>query len=255
VLILQVTAKLVALCIPALQNADSLRPGDLIQSPAGAALNVWLTQAVQVMRVSPGSRAAAAVRQQLQESALMQHMGTGLNAAAGVLEIRAGPQLVAACCSASADAVTPENIGTTDAATSMMQMSQALLESDRSCGCLLRTFQLASCVLSPTGDFSIEAALPAAPAAVRLMHKVFQAYSKMQELTKQSSLQHGLWQLAYSNISECTRALETSTKVMWVLAAALRGDVQGTLWSCPAASQLLLSADTVSCLAITLVVK
>jgi hypothetical protein len=249
VLVLQVTAKLAAVCVPALQSADGLKGIGFAESLVCAALVVWLNQAVEVMRVSPESRAAAAVRQQLQDSGLVQHLGTALQAAADALELRAA---MTACCSASADPVpNMDGAGTTEVLTCMMKASQALLESDHSCGCLLRMFQLASCVLAPKGDFSIEAALPAAPAAVRLMLKAFQAHSKIQEVTQQPLLQHGLWQGAYSNLSACITALEMSTRVMWMLAEALQGDVHGMMRSCPAVSELLLSPEIVSCLAIT----
>jgi hypothetical protein len=87
------------------------------------------------------------------------------------------------------------------------------------------------------------------------MLKVFKANSKIQKLTQKPLLPHrlqrGLWQQVYSNINECTKALEMPTKVIWVLAEALRGDVRSMLRSCPAARELLLSPEIVSCLAIT----
>src|SRR5690349_7715715 len=79
---MQVTGKLARLCVQALQQP--LEKGVTLSIACGA-LNAWLEKAAAPMRASPGSRAAAAVRQQLQESGLLQHLGPGMDAAAARL--------------------------------------------------------------------------------------------------------------------------------------------------------------------------
>lgn len=158
-------------------------------------MNVWLTKALEAIHVSPGSPAAAAVQKQLQESGLLQHLGTRLDAAATHLKVKAQ---LAASCKAAVQAVTSDPPSITAVSTPIMELSRVLLGSDRSCAVLLRTFQLASCVLSPTRDFSMEVVLPAVPAAARLVLSVFQTHSKIQELGQQPMLQHGPLQVAYN---------------------------------------------------------
>jgi hypothetical protein len=77
-----VTAKLAALFTKVLQQPDAPKHALPV---AYAVLNTWLVGAVATMQASPGSRAAAAVRQHLQESQLLQHLGPAMDAAAARL--------------------------------------------------------------------------------------------------------------------------------------------------------------------------
>lgn len=74
---IQVTGKIAALCVRCLQQPEPL---GVALGMAFAALDVWLTKAVTAIAASPASQAAAAVRQQLQDSGLLQHLGAGMDA-------------------------------------------------------------------------------------------------------------------------------------------------------------------------------
>jgi hypothetical protein len=54
-------------------------------------------------------------------------------------------------------------------------LTHCVNQADHQCGLLLQCLDLTSCVLSQTATFSLEVALPAAPAAVRLILAGFQA--------------------------------------------------------------------------------
>jgi hypothetical protein len=112
----QVTSKLAALCVPALSQQKQYFSSSVL-TLAGSALNLWLTKALDTMRASPGSQAAAAVRQQLQDSGLMQHLGTGMNEAASCPRLESALAAmavvpgcscwaVACCCSQTCDCCT-----------------------------------------------------------------------------------------------------------------------------------------------------
>jgi hypothetical protein len=111
------------------------------------------------------------------------------------------------------------------------------------CGLLLRVFQHTSCALSPTAVFSLEAALPAAAAAVRVLLGVFRTYSKLPQALQQQPFSRGL-----------REGLGAALKAMMMIAGGLtRNAEQGTLQSCPGADMLLLSPDLVSCLAVMVI--
>jgi hypothetical protein len=105
--------------------------------------------------------------------------------------------------------------------------------------CLLKLFLLATFPLSGTAPFSIQAALPAAPAALRLMLTVYQNYHMRPQM-----------QLC----SQSSDPLREVHGVMLSLACGLGCDVDARLQSCPEANQLLLSPELLSGLAVELMV-
>ncbi len=97
---MQVTRKLAAVAIKALQEPHATV---MLWSLACTALNVWLLKVVNAMRASPGVHPWVAVREQLQESRLLQHLGAGMDAAAGRLTTAVTAFEVAAPAAAIAD--------------------------------------------------------------------------------------------------------------------------------------------------------
>ena len=212
---LQVTRKVSALFIQALQQPDSLHAMQLL---AANTMALWLNKALPSVTASPGSRAAATVRQQLQGLQLLQHLALSMDAAAARLT---------AAATALADTPAMQK-GATRA-----DRTADYMNAESFCKGLLQIFQLASCVLSSTGMFSVPAALPAAPAAVRITLSVFQDCKKP--------------------LPASPGALRAALRATVALVAALQDDEDvpnGTLQSCPAASELLQMPEFASCLAI-----
>ena len=77
--LLQVTAQLVALYFQTQQQHNTPGPWDVLIHNT---LTKWLQKTKDAAAASPGSRAAAAVRQQLQDLRLLQRLGPAMDAAA-----------------------------------------------------------------------------------------------------------------------------------------------------------------------------
>jgi hypothetical protein len=73
---MQITAKLAALYVQVLRQPD---PPEYALLLTYAVLTAWLVRAVAAIEASPGSRATAAVVQQLQDSQLLQHLGPAMD--------------------------------------------------------------------------------------------------------------------------------------------------------------------------------
>jgi hypothetical protein len=238
---MQVTAKLAALYVQTLQQRKTM--GDVLPL-AHEAVRTWLSKAATAVKASPESHAAAAVRQQLQESQLLQHLGPAMDAAAAQLTAAVGALEAATIGSSSRhDGSSSSSSSSNHASSSTEQISVQQLNFNVTgetfhSSSLLRLFMVASRALSTTGSFNIAAALPAAPAVVRLMLTVYQLHSMRQELL----LSHADDALE----GACVLTLEFA----WGITKLLR-----VLQACPTtASELLLSHELLSCLAIMLVV-
>jgi hypothetical protein len=251
---MQVTAKLAAQCLQALQQQQH---GASARSDLTAitfnALTLWLTKAADAMQASPGSHAAAAVRQQLQDSALLQHLGPAMDAAAAQLTTAVAALEAAAAAHCSSGAVAYTAVGET-AFTQLDDLIWLLptRSADTYCALLLSAFKKGSLVLSllsPTVDISIQVIQPAAPAAVHLIYAILTAHGRLSQLSQQQQ-QLLLPQAVCDFCGEPGKALIMVSEVMLVLASALRGDVPRMLQSCPAADSLLLMREFGACLAI-----
>ena len=255
---MQVTKKLAALCLQALQQQQqqqqqqhSSAAGDLT-AVALNALNVWLSKASDIMRASPQSHAAASVRQQLQDTALLQHLAPAMDAAAAQLTTA-----VAALEAAAADHCRRGGVSATTAvpAAAFTTVDDLIWlfptrNADTNCAMLLSTFRQASLVLSPllpTETYvRIQVIQPAAPAAVQLIQSVLRAQGRLSQLSQQQLLPQAVQEFC----SEPGKALIMVSEVMTVLASALKGDVPRMLQSCPAADTLLLMPEFAACLTI-----
>jgi hypothetical protein len=234
---MQVTAKLAALYVQGLQQQQTQSP---VLSATFQALHTWLVKANPLVINSPQSNAAAAVRQQLQESQLLQHLGTTMDAAAARLQDAAAASLSATTSGSSSSGGSSSSTGGSCSIEqgSIPEATLYMIGETHHSSCLLKIFLLVNCPLSPSGTYSIEAVLPAVPAATRLMHSVFQTYHIRPQL-----------QL----FSRSNDPLPDVCSVLLALAWAIDGDVQRTLQSCPEASKLLLLPELLSCLAVMLV--
>jgi hypothetical protein len=228
---MQVTAKLAALCVGTLQQPDAR----LVPLPCRA-LCTWLTKAIAAMQASPGSHLAAAVRQQLQSSQLLQHLGPAMDAAAAQLTDAAAvlAAAVATTGSTTVDFTTSQDIIT------QLRIVQGL---DGCCNVLLDTFRRAGRALSPTVQFTIAAALPAVPAAARLTLCVLKTHSMLQQQAHAAQPRGNCW----VHMLHCW-----PLKVLLTMAEDLGRD--GMLPSLPGTDEMLLSPDLVTCLAIALLV-
>jgi hypothetical protein len=233
----QVTARLAGLCVQAMQQPHALGH---VQPLALNALNAWLTIAEAASKASLQSHAAATVRQQLQESGLLQHLGPGMDAAAAHLTaaVAAVADVATATAGGGSSSGSTTAVSSTSQLGSPQQLSYRVIVAGCCCDLLSATFQRVSCVLSQTGCFTLEAALLAAPAAAaRLALTGLQACSRFQQLQP----------VGGSGDPLLTGLIRTSS----LLAAALTraGDLPGMLQSCPGAKELLLSPDLLPCLA------
>jgi hypothetical protein len=244
-LLLQVTHKLSALLLKALQQPDTLLRVPLL---AAEALNLWLSKASAAINAPPAPRAAAAVRQQLQELQLLQHLGPAMDAATAQLTAAsAGLAEAAAAALAKATAATGSSGNTMEASTSeqatiLIGHLTMYANAATCCEALLQVFQLAGCVLAPTGKVTLAFVVPAAPAAVRMVLGIFQALRA----------RHQFQQQGLQPRTDPPEALQAVIVGMMTLTAACEGydDVPSMLQSCPAASELMQMPELVSCLAI-----
>jgi hypothetical protein len=186
--VMQVTVKLAALYAKAVQQQSAPRTiQEHVQVLTCRALNMWLGQVMVAVLASPESHAVASVVQQLQESQLLQQMAAGMDAAAARLT-------AAVAALTAATAITDSTNSSSSSSTAMnphvqldiiqQQLSYSAVQFE-SCLIELQNVYMVSCTLSPTGTFKLSAALPAAPAAVRLILTTFQSYSKLQQLLQQ----------------------------------------------------------------------
>lgn len=161
----QVTRKVAGLHLQAYQQGTAVPHRSVI---AGV-LAAWLHEAEQTVSSSSESHLAACVRQQLQESGLPQHMSALLTDAADG---------ITAAAAAVSDASAP-SVDSNTAFQAAANMSAAL-----SLGLQLLNTYVGVCRWQATGtcSMSLAAALPAAPAAVRLILKTFRTYDTLQQL-------------------------------------------------------------------------
>lgn len=175
---MQVTTKLAALYIQALQAVTQYLGsvhGAALCMVSGA-LTAWMDTAEA--STSLQSRAAASVRQQLQVSGLLQHLATAMDAAAARLTAMAD----AGCSSRNSSASSSSHSDGTAGTSPALQLSTL----DSCCQLMLRDFTgLTSWLSSAPGRVSLQAALPAAPAALRLVLTVFQTHHRLQQLQQQ----------------------------------------------------------------------
>jgi hypothetical protein len=142
---------------------------------------------------------------------------------------------------------------------SIEEQMSLVQKADLYCGLLLQAFYWASSAVSQSlrsgTGFCIEAALPAAPAAVRLILAGFQACSRLQQLMQQQLPQEQV-PLNFRSLGAVGSSFLSNhgclpVQLVSVLPAAVTSDV---MRSCPAARELLMSPDLASCLALVLVV-
>jgi hypothetical protein len=127
------------------------------------------------------------------------------------------------------------------------ELMEELMATIRCCRLLLNMFQELGTVLSAPGNLNIAFAVPAAPAAVRLMLTVLQADSRLQLMQQQHAVE------VPDASSESCSTTSTVHSVMMMLAVMVGVDVSSTLQACPAARELLLLPELLSCLALMLV--
>lgn len=222
------TAKVAALYIKALKLIGG--QSESMWGLASAVLDGWL--ATVSTTTAPGSRAAATVRQQLQETQLLQHLSTAMDAAAARLTAAAAAALDAAA-PATTGSSSGRSASTSPAASQCDSPMEELMSTVRCCRLLLSMFQELSKVISAHDNLSIAAALPAAPAAVRLMLTVLQANSRLQ-LMQQHTVQ------LPDDSSESCSTTSTVHSVMMMMAVMVGVNVSSTLQDCPAARELVL---------------
>jgi hypothetical protein len=237
---MQVTARLAALGLQALQQPDD----PLL---AFKALNIWLDQAVTTMRASPESLAAASVRQQLQDSQLLQHLGPAMDAAAARLTAAVAALIAAA--SSGRDGSSSTAVSAATQQDSIQEQASRVYRADKQCGLLLGAFRMACRTVQQGEDFCEESALPAAAAAMRLVVTGFQACSQLQQLWQQKKEQ---------------LPVQVGSLAVILGSFVIKADLAGLILpvtvysdlmeSSPAGRELLLSPDFLSCLTIALVV-
>ena len=237
---MQVTGKLAALFVQAQHKPDA--PAHM-QPVVGDVLIRWLAQAVDAIHASPASRAAAAVRQQLLDSRLLQHLGPAMDAAAAGLTAAVTALEAAVTISTS----TSTALSRSTQQDSMQRLLRNLAQADTQCDRVLKIFWFVSNVLSPADDVNVHAMLPAAPAAVRFVFKGFQCRSRVQQIRQR--LQQGQLGDGALFISSCPRMAYNAMRILALDGASL------ALRSLPGTGGLLLSPELLSCLALVLVVS
>jgi hypothetical protein len=183
------------------------------------------------------------VRQQLQESQLLQHLGTAMDAAEARLKAAVAALAAATSNSGSSSSTGGKPGSSPTEQVSTQQLTLDVMGENFQSSCLLKLLLLASYPLSTTAPFSIQAALPAAPAAMRLVLTVFQNHHLRPQVSSEMQL-----------FSQSNDPLPEVHRFMLSLACGIGVDVEATLRSCPEASELLSSPELLSCLAIMLVV-
>jgi hypothetical protein len=241
---LQVIRQLAALCIQAHQQTAV--PASILTA---FALYSLLRVAEEAIGTSATSRLAASVRQQLQGSGLLQRMPAMLVDAADGLAAAAAAVEAATLSSSSTG-------GSANAQHAAQMMAQALSTVEE----LLDLYTAACAALSPDGSYSLAAALPAAPAAVRLALTTFQTCSRLQQQQAGMDGTPAFSDLMthQKNPGHFAKSLATAHWTMLQLSGAVveqceRGSA-GALQSLPGARELLLCPELVPCLAVTVLV-
>lgn len=238
---MQVTRKLAALCIQAQQrHADSLT-----QNVTRHTLHTWLRHAADAQEASPNSSLSASVRQQLQESGLLQHLAAVFSRAADGLDTVTA-LLAAGDSTVCGNGRSGRSSNSSRHSSSLL--SHVIFQSSRAGAALcfarmaLRIYSMACSLVAPTRapHFSPGAALPAAPAAARLALTTIRVCSMPQ-------LQGAQMDAIVAFV------INTAHCVMLDFTTFLQGGVEA-LRQMPGARELLLSPDTMPCLAITVVV-
>jgi hypothetical protein len=186
------------------------------------------------------------MRQQLQESGLLQHMDRMFIDAENTLKAAVAAAAVAApACSSSSTAAQQ--------AADQVQLAIILVNE------LVGVYH-GACVTSFPGEekgFSMEAALPAAPAAMRMILTTFRTCSRLQQLTGRSDSSAPLLVLS-GDAGFQVDCNDTLRMLYWVgcdLAGTMHTqNVAGALQLLPGAHELLLCPELVPCLAITVLV-
>jgi hypothetical protein len=179
----------------------------------------------------------------------MEHLVSCMDTAGAFITAAAAAALAAAAANTSSTTATAS---APQPSSNPRQPAVYFANADSCCKSLLQVFQMASCVLCPMGFFTLPAALPAAPAAVRMILAVLQAHGRTQQ--QQQQLQQVLCarydarQSGPSGAKASCLFIE-EPKIMWALIGAL-ADTDGMLELCPTATQLLQCPEFLSCLTI-----
>ena len=172
---MQVTRQLAALCIQAHQQQTALYHTYTVMT----ALAAWLGKVDTYTAASvggPNSRFADSVRQQLQESGLLQHMAAVFRTTADGLTMAAAA--VASDAAPSGQGNSHHIHRTVRDYDHVTALRHALNNVERAL-----MIQLAACLtLSPGHPFKEESALRAAPAAMHMIHTTFRTCSELQQL-------------------------------------------------------------------------
>ena len=234
-LCVQVTRQLAALYVQAMQQHPVQAH---VLDMACMALVAWLGLAMPAIKASPTSRAVAALREQLQDSQLLQHLGPAMDAAAAQLGLSVGTLTTLAA--------------TPDSSPQLAEIAQVVDTTETCCGSLLHSFHMVSSVLATTaGPLVCTAAWPAAPSAVRLNLQAVQTRSQLQTLRQQQPF-GALF--ATIETHPGNGALEAVFRSLMALVFDVANIKPAVLQSRPGAGELLLSPEFVSCLAIALLV-
>mgnify|MGYP001807165675 CR=1 FL=1 len=245
---MQVTRQLAALCIQAHQQKTTVSIRYLITSVLG----LWLHMTAYDKVASPGSRLAASLQQQLQGPGLQQHMAAMLTDAADGLTAAAAAAFGEHASSSTSSSGGGGSNSLATAASESRNFQLALAFADRVVSIYIRGCE----VLSP-GDSRLTVALPAAPAAVRLILTILQTCSKLHQLINREGSPAAVLLLGIDAVfeKECTSNLGTAYWAILDLADAMQCcSPDSPLQSLPGARELLLCPELVPCLAAAVLV-
>jgi hypothetical protein len=241
----QVVRHLAELCIQAHQQSSPLQ----VRSLVADAMACWLASANRTIAGSRESCLWDNMREQLQRSGLLQHLGAILTDAADAL--------TAAAAAAFGEAASQSNNRDSIVASSTPQLlspATNLHMAVKTVGSLLRAFVDCSMLLCPPEvSFNLDALLPAAPAAVRLILTTYQTCSSFEQLTSNTSSPLSVLLLAADPAfkDECAHILGAAHYATRQLAGAvLELSTESSLQSSAAASVLLHCPELVHCMAV-----
>jgi hypothetical protein len=232
----QFASKLATLCIQAHQQKAAAR----VRGNAVSILARYLPRSLEIINNTKASRMEASLRQQLQESRLLQHMASMMTDITD--------ELTVAAAAAFADAAPSDN---PTAARSAANGFRAVLGT---AGDLLQILMRITNVLNSTAlNCCLQAALPIAPAAVRLILTVFQTCSRFQQLLgREGAAPAPVRLLGAAYLVQCTIYLGTAYWASILIAIELAWkDMDNALQALPGARELLLCPELVPCLTIT----
>lgn len=238
--LMQVTRKLVALCI----QAHERHAGLFAQHMTCSALHKWLKHAADTRTASPDSPLSVSVWQQLQESGLLQHLAAVLAEAADELDavtalLAAGDSTVCGLNDSSCKSSSGHLVVQRSRAGTALHAAQVALHIYRS-ACFLG---------APAGGPRINASvgLPAAPAGARLALTMVRVWSMPQlQGAEMIATVAFVTKAAHSNMLGLTGVLHNISRQGLGNLEAPR--------QLPGARELLLSPDIIPCLAINVVV-